>query len=120
VARNISQSHDGEFNRENNITFLTLDKVLSDSDIVSIHVNLNDHTKNMINKSRLELMKSNAILINTSRGEIIDEQALFTTLQSKKIGGAGLDVFDQEPYSGHLKNWIILLLRHILERVLKK
>ena len=56
----------------------------------------------LINKSRIELMKPDSILINTSRGEIIDEEALFAALKLNKLAGAGLDVFEQEPYAGPL------------------
>ena len=93
---------DENFTAKNNIIYSDLETLLKDSDIVSIHVNLTDQTKNLINKNRLELMKPDAILINTSRGEIVDEDALFTALEANQIGGAGLDVFYREPYSGPL------------------
>jgi D-3-phosphoglycerate dehydrogenase len=71
--------------------------LLKISDIVTLHVFLNDQTRHMISCPELELMKSDAILINTSRGSIVDEFALIEALQMKKIGGAGLDVFETEP-----------------------
>ena len=76
--------------------------LMNQSDIISIHLNLTDKTKKIINKDRLIQMKSNAILINTSRGGIIDENALYELLKSNHIAGVGLDVFEQEPYTGPL------------------
>jgi len=67
------------------------------SDIVTLHVSLNDKTRGMISRRELKLMKEDAFLINTSRGPIIDEAVLIEALRSRKIGGAGLDVFETEP-----------------------
>jgi phosphoglycerate dehydrogenase-like enzyme len=76
---------------------LPLDELLSTSDIVSIHLRLSKESTGLINKERLAMMRPDAILINTSRGAIIDEDALAEALQSGKLAGAGLDVFVQEP-----------------------
>ncbi len=76
---------------------LALDALLEQSDVVSIHTPLTDETKGIINARTLGLMKSSAILINTSRGPVIDEPALIKALQNNKIAGAGLDVFTTEP-----------------------
>ena len=73
-----------------------MDKLLKESDVVSLHVPYNKHTHHLINKNKLSLMKKNAILINTSRGGIIDTDALVTALKRKKIAGAGLDVLEEE------------------------
>ena len=70
---------------------------LRSSDIVSLHVPLGDSTRHMIGAEELALMKPTSIIINTSRGPVIDEKALHATLSAGKIFGAGLDVFDQEP-----------------------
>ena len=94
--------HDKKFRKEHNITYCDLDVLLQEADIVSIHLNLSDQNKNLISKEQLDLMKPEAILINTSRGEILYEKALYDTLRHGKILGAGLDVFAQEPYSGPL------------------
>ena len=67
------------------------------SDIVTIHLRLSDRTRRLVGLSELELMKPDAYLINTSRGPIVDENALIYCLQNGRIAGAGLDVFDQEP-----------------------
>jgi len=76
---------------------LPLEELLETSDIVSIHLQLSDDSKGLINKERLAKMKPGAILINTSRGAIVDEDALIEALENKRIAGAGLDVFRQEP-----------------------
>jgi len=75
----------------------TADEVLREADIVSLHVPLLDSTKHLINAERLALMKPIALLINTSRGPVIDEAALVAALTTKRIAGAGLDVFEFEP-----------------------
>lgn len=77
--------------------YATIDEVLSQADIVSLHVPLLDSTHHLINKERLALMKPTAFLINTSRGPVVDEEALVEALKQKQIAGAGLDVFEFEP-----------------------
>ena len=74
-----------------------LDEVLRESDIISIHVRLDASTQGMIGRAEFEKMKPNAIFINTARAGLVDEDALVWALESKKIRGAGLDVFAQEP-----------------------
>lgn len=74
-----------------------VDELLKVSDFVSIHVPLLPSTKHLINADKLKLMKPHAILINTSRGPVIDEAALVEALRNKVIRGAGLDVFENEP-----------------------
>jgi len=76
---------------------VTLEKLIEISDVITFHVPLIDSTKHMISYAEFEKMKSNAIIINTSRGGIIDEDALCNALSSGKILGAGLDVFEEEP-----------------------
>ena len=77
--------------------FGAVDEVLREADVVSVHVPLLDSTRHLINKERLAMMKKTAYLVNTSRGAIIDEQALVDALKSKMIKGAALDVFENEP-----------------------
>lgn len=79
------------------VFFPTVEEVLKQADIVSIHVPLLDSTHHLINAERLKLMKKTAFLINTSRGPVIDEYALVIALQNETIRGAGLDVFEFEP-----------------------
>ena len=80
----------------------SLDELLGTSDIISIHLVLSDRTRGLIGTRELGLMKPTAFLINTSRGPIVDEAALIAALRARKIAGAGLDVFDEEPLpAGH-------------------
>ena len=76
---------------------LELDQLLSTSDVVSIHVIKTEETENLISKEKLDLLKSSAILINTSRGGVVDEDYLIELLKLKKLFGAGLDVYLEEP-----------------------
>src|ERR1700693_3438680 len=73
------------------------DEVLHEADVISIHVPLTPATRGLIDADKLALMKSDAVLINTSRGEIVVEAALAAALKSGKLGGAALDVFEHEP-----------------------
>jgi len=75
----------------------SVEGVLKEVDVVTLHVPLLDSTRHLINKERLEMMKSSAYLINSSRGPVIDENALVETLRSKQIAGAALDVYENEP-----------------------
>ena len=75
----------------------TVEAVLSQADYLSLHVNLTPETRHLINAERLALMKPEAVLVNTSRGPVIDEPALVAALQQKQIAAAGLDVFEREP-----------------------
>ena len=75
----------------------SIDEVLKQADFVSIHLPLTEQTKHIINKEKLAMMKSSAFIVNTSRGPIIDENALADALKNKIIKGAGLDVFEFEP-----------------------
>ena len=79
------------------VRFRLLGELLPTSDIVTMHVPLNDSTRHMIGAAELALMKPEAIMVNTSRGPVIDEVALARALADNKLFGAGLDVFDQEP-----------------------
>ena len=74
-----------------------IDRLVAKSDIISLHCPLTDKTENLLNAQRITAMKPSAYLINTSRGELVDEDALITALEGKKIGGAGLDVYTHEP-----------------------
>jgi phosphoglycerate dehydrogenase-like enzyme len=92
----IARLSEGEADRHN-VKFRLLRELMRTSDVVSLHVPLNDSTRHMIGREELELMKPTAIIVNTSRGPVIDEVALHAHLAAGKIFGAGLDVFDQEP-----------------------
>lgn len=80
----------------------TLDEVLRNADIISLHMPLLPDTRSLLGPAQFALMKKNAVIINTSRAEIIDEAALLAALRDGRIAGAGLDVFHQEPLAvGH-------------------
>lgn len=76
---------------------VTFDRLLKESDVVSLHVPLFPETTHLIGKKELKKMKKTAYLINTARGPVIDEKALLAALKNGEIGGAGLDVFEEEP-----------------------
>jgi phosphoglycerate dehydrogenase-like enzyme len=75
----------------------TLEEVLRESDFVSLHCRLNKQTRGMLGARELALMRPSAYLVNVARGELIDQPALTEALQARRIAGAGLDVFAQEP-----------------------
>ena len=76
---------------------ISKDEGLKISDYISMHLPLNEKTKNFIGINEFQIMKSNCILVNTARGGVVDEQSLYEALIKKQIAGAGLDVFEQEP-----------------------
>lgn len=79
------------------VEFVELDELLTESDVVSIHLLLNDETRGLISRACIEAMKRGVILINTARGAIVDEEAMIDALKSGHIRHAGLDVFNIEP-----------------------
>ena len=84
----------GNKEKYNWVRFVTLDELLNNSDVISIHTPLNKETYHLINKDAIKKMKDGVFIINTSRGGLIDEMALFDGLRSAKIAGAGLDVLE--------------------------
>ena len=111
-SENLDLSH------ANQIGVLPMSKedLLKTADIVSIHVVLGDRYKNLITKKELEMMKKSSFLINTSRGQIINENDLIEALKDEKIAGVGLDVYDKEPLPQDHKFRFLpnaLLLPHI-------
>lgn len=76
--------------------YVPLGKLFSESDVISLHCPLTEQTKHIINKKAIEQMKSHVIILNTSRGGLCESQALFAALKEKRIGGAGLDVYEEE------------------------
>jgi glyoxylate reductase len=75
----------------------SLPDLLAEADIVSLHVPLTPETRHLIDREALGRMKPSAVLINTSRGPVVDEKALVEALRAGTIGGAGLDVYEEEP-----------------------
>jgi phosphoglycerate dehydrogenase-like enzyme len=88
---------DTEFCQHHNVHFAKLDDLLQQSDIVTLHIPINEATRHLIDKRRLNLMKENAVLINTARGGLIDERALKQHLQQHILFSAAFDVFEVEP-----------------------
>ena len=79
------------------VSFMPLEQLLAESHVVSLHLLLNDETKNFLSRARIEAMRPGAILINTARGAVVDEAAMIDALRSGHIAHAGLDVFNIEP-----------------------
>lgn len=106
---------DLSFETETGAEFVSMEKLLLESDFISIHVPLTENTKHMIGKKEFELMKSSAILVNTSRGPVIDEMELIKALQKRKIWSAGLDVYEREPFVEDALKTLdnVVLLPHI-------
>jgi len=88
---------DKEFLDQWNVKRYSLENLLRTSDFVSVHLPLTKQTRKLISSRELSIMKENAYLINTSRGGVIDEEALIKALKERKIAGAGLDVLSTEP-----------------------
>jgi len=92
---------DDEFSKEVGLMKADLDTLLSSADYVSFHVPLLDSTRHMINAEKLNMMKNTARIINTARGGVIDEEALYNSLKDGSLAGAALDVFEVEPATGN-------------------
>ncbi|SKC65155.1 2-hydroxyacid dehydrogenase [Maledivibacter halophilus] len=92
-----NRSRKKEFEKETGAQFVSFEEVLKKSDYISLHTPLTKDTKHMIGDNEFNIMKKEAILINTSRGPVVDEKALVKALKYKKIWGAGLDVYENEP-----------------------
>ncbi len=86
-----------ELEKEYAVEYKTLDELLRISDFVSLHIASNEETRNIVNRAFLSKMKKNAFLINTARGDLVDNEALFKSLLNDEIAGAGLDVISPEP-----------------------
>ena len=84
------------------IHLVSLDKLVQSSDAILLHITLDSETRGMIGDCEIRKMKKNAVVINTSRGELLDDTALSLALHEGRIAGAGIDVFSVEPYNGPL------------------
>ncbi|MHB1454080.1 MAG: phosphoglycerate dehydrogenase [Saccharofermentanales bacterium] len=88
---------DKRFAAENGVKECTVEELIHSSDIISLHLPMNDHTRNIISADAIRQMKQGAIVINTSRGGLVDESAAYQALKNGWLGGLGLDVFEKEP-----------------------
>ena len=94
-----SRTRDEERARRAGIELLEFDELLALSDFISLHLRLTDRTHSIISEREFSLMKPHAVLVNTGRGALVEENALITALRERKIAAAGLDVFEEEPVS---------------------
>ena len=108
LPKKLEKNYDAKFYED-------LNSMLAISDFVTIHCPYTPETFHLLSKKRLKMLKKNCIVVNTSRGEIVDEQALATMLNKGSIGGAGLDVFEHEPQVSQklLESKNVVLLPHI-------
>jgi D-3-phosphoglycerate dehydrogenase len=97
------------------VSYVTFSELIKEADIVSLHLPLNKDTYHLIGEDELAQFKPTAILINTSRGELVDENSLYTALREKQLLGAGLDVYEDEPLKDSLLKTIdnVVLTSHI-------
>jgi D-3-phosphoglycerate dehydrogenase len=91
-----------ELSREFKLDWVTKERIYSEADIITLHLPLTRLTKNMIRRDQLMAMKGDAMIINTARGGIINEQDLYEVMKSGHLSGAAIDVFEHEPYKGPL------------------
>jgi D-lactate dehydrogenase len=102
---------DENFAKEYNVTYTSLEELLKNSDVITIHVNLNPSTYHLINKEKIKLIKPGAYLINTSRGGIVETEALLYGLKEGILKGAALDVLEEET---EIKEELELLIRYTM------
>ncbi|KAL8714217.1 MAG: hypothetical protein Q9220_001946 [cf. Caloplaca sp. 1 TL-2023] len=98
-----------------NAAYVSLEELLRTSDVISVHLPLNDGTKGLIGRGELDMMKDGVVIVNTARGKIIDEDALVEALEKGKVFAAGLDVYGQEPeiHPGLISSGKVVLMPHI-------
>lgn len=99
----------------------SLDRLIAESDFISVHVPLTQETMHLISTAQFNAMKPNAILINTSRGPVVDEAALVDALKARKLAGAGLDVYEREPavHPGLIQMPNVVLTPHIASATIR-
>lgn len=110
-----SRSRKGEFEAETGASYVELDDLLQESDVLTLHCPSTDETRGLLDEDALRRMKKGAYLINTARGDVVDEAALVELLEDGHLAGAGLDVFENEPevHPGLLDLENVVLLPHI-------
>ena len=84
---------------------VSFDFLVRNADIITLHMPMREENYHLINADAIAKMKSGVVIVNTSRSGLIDEKALLAALENKKLGGAALDVFEEEPYQGPLINY---------------
>jgi D-3-phosphoglycerate dehydrogenase len=105
---------DSGFVSQHQVRLVSLRELFAQADIITLHVALTTETRHLIRRETLAWMKSNAVVINTSRGDVVDEVALLEALEASRIGGAALDVYSEEPYRGPLlENSKVILTAHM-------
>jgi len=105
---------DDIWSKTQSIAYVSLEALLSHSDIISLHASVDGNSKSIIGKEEISRMKKGVIIINTSRGNHIDENAIYDGIKSGKIGSLGIDVYNNEPYKGNLLEFEnVLLTPHI-------
>lgn len=95
-------AHDRSPKKSKIAKFMGLDELLAKADVITLHTALTDETKNMIDAKAIAKMKDGLYFINTARGALVDEEALYSACKNRKIAGIALDVYANEPYSGKL------------------
>lgn len=106
--------YDPFIEKSDKFSIVGLERILSDADIISLHIPYSQENHHFINAKRIQNMKKGALLINAARGGLVDEDALYNALSSGYLGGAAIDCFEQEPYTGKLKDLDnVLLIAHI-------
>ena len=95
--------------------YVGFEELLRTSDVISVHLPLNTLTRGMIGRRELDMMKSGVVIVNTARGPILDETALVEALESGKVWGAGLDVYEKEPvvHEGLIRSEKCILMPHV-------
>ena len=110
-----NRSRKDDFEKETGAKKVSLNYLLKNSDIISLHMPLTDSTYHLLNKENMKLLKESCVLVNTSRGEVVDEKFLIKLLEKKRIFAAGFDVYEGEPVINQelLKLENVFLLPHI-------
>ncbi|MBL0945167.1 MAG: C-terminal binding protein [Hydrogenophaga sp.] len=93
--------HDPKSDLPAGVQRVDMDTLCAEADVISLHAPLNEHTRHLLDARRIGLMRPTAIVVNTARGGLVDTQALYEALRERRILGAGLDVFEQEPPGAH-------------------
>ena len=112
-----SRTRHPEWEQEPGVTYCSLPELLARADFVTLHTNLTAQTRHLIGEGELALMKSEAVLVNPSRGGVVDQEALYRPLVSGRIRGAGLNVFERKPVDHPLIRLpSVAALPHVLDK----